>query len=109
MTPDNSYETTNHDGRRHASDRARPQNDQRRPRRGREEVHTRRGGKTSKSLTIVPTDRDTEIERYHLCTWHWQRTADVEKHVVKGRLYHAAITSTKGRTWQYTLDIIELP
>jgi hypothetical protein len=33
----------------------------------------------------------------------------VEKHVVKGRLYHAAITSTKGRTWQYTLDIIELP
>lgn len=76
---------------------------------GREEVHTRRGSKMGKSLTIVPTDRETEMERYRLCTWQWQRAEDVEKHTAKGRLYHAVITDPDDRAYRYTLDIIELP
>jgi len=75
---------------------------------GQEEAYTCRGSKVSKSLTITPTDKQTEMEQYRLCTWMWRRATDVEKHAVKGQLYHASITDPEGRTFQYTLDIVEL-
>lgn len=71
---------------------------------GQEEVHTKR-----KSLCIVPTDKKTEMEQYLLSTLRWRRAEDVEKHTVKGRLYHASIDDNDGRTYNYTLDIIEKP
>lgn len=76
---------------------------------GQEEVYTKHGSKTSKSLHIVPTDKETEMEEYRLSTLRWRRAEDVEKHTVKGKLYRATLTNPKGWVFQYTLDITDLP
>ncbi len=74
---------------------------------GKEDVHTKHGSKTSKSLHMEPTDKKAEIERYRLTTWWRDRAEAVEKHVVRGKLYHVSLTQPNGQIDQYTLDVTE--
>ena len=74
---------------------------------GKEDVHTKHGSKTSKSLHMEPTDKKAEVERYRLSTWWRDRAEAAEKYVVRGKLYHVSLTQTNGCISQYTIDVVE--
>lgn len=70
---------------------------------GQERGH-RKGGL---SVTLRPADRQTEIDRYSHSTFHSGYAQDIERHIVKGRLYIVETRDRDGRTTRQIVDIVE--